>query len=327
MTLRQREVELLDAAYSTGTDDQSWLAGIHECGAALFDGHIGAFTYTATLAPDLTTHFHDIVGAPGFSDALVRSHSASERTCQRASYLSGPVVSLRASLGALPLSPAWEPVHALGVQDAVAAIACDPDGALVVLGFCIEGQLALDPRARRALARIAAHLGSGHRLRRRPKRNGDTEAPMAVIDGEGRVLHARGDAIDARESLRRAARSVDTARSRGAGESQLDLWTALTDGRWTLAEQFDHDGRRMFIVRENEPATRASHALRARERKVAALVAAGHPLKFVAYELGYSRGVVCRDLRSAMQKLGVATRAELIALHGSIVAASDSVAR
>jgi len=74
------------------------------------------------------------------------------------------------------------------------------------------------------------------------------------------------------------------------------------------------------VARRNDPAHRALHALTERERKIVALLALGRAQKYVAYELGLSETAVSLGLRRAMEKLGVKTRAQLVALHGPVVA-------
>jgi DNA-binding NarL/FixJ family response regulator len=146
----------------------------------------------------------------------------------------------------------------------------------------------------------------------------------AVLAPDGTILHARGTARedDARHALREAARRMDKARSHAgltSHEDALALWRGLVEGRWSLVERFESDGRRVVVAERNEPPVRETRALDERERKVVALLAIGHSLKLCAYELGRAESVVSELNRSAMRKMGVSTRAELIELHGAVV--------
>jgi DNA-binding NarL/FixJ family response regulator len=146
----------------------------------------------------------------------------------------------------------------------------------------------------------------------------------AVLSSDGATLHAEGDArtSEVRSALREAARRIDRARARSATDSPeegLALWRALVDGRWSVVERFDSDGRRLFVARRNDPASREHRALDELERKLVALVALGHSQKMCAYEVGRSVSTVSALIRSATKKLGVRTRAELVALHGALV--------
>ena len=90
------------------------------------------------------------------------------------------------------------------------------------------------------------------------------------------------------------------------------MWHALVNGRWTLVDHVDRDGRRYFVARKNDPEVARHHALTRRERQVIGFAAFGHSNKLIAYELGLSVSSVAAYLEIAMEKLGVATRAELI---------------
>jgi DNA-binding NarL/FixJ family response regulator len=148
---------------------------------------------------------------------------------------------------------------------------------------------------------------------------------------DGTLLHARGAAREAgaRSALRDAARRIDKARcrnSQGRDENPLALWRGLVDGKWSLVERFESDGRRILVARRNDPPVRALRGLDARERKVVALLAVGHSLKLCAYELGRAESTTSEVAQTAMRKMGIGSRAELIEIHGAIVNASDRVA-
>jgi DNA-binding NarL/FixJ family response regulator len=149
-----------------------------------------------------------------------------------------------------------------------------------------------------------------------------------VLAPDGKLLHAEREARDdaPRDALREAAVRIDRARTRRAAsdpDEAASLWRALVDARWSLVERFESDGRRFLVARRNDPTSRASKALTERERKVVALTALGHPLKVAAYELGLSESTVSLTLRTAMEKMGVPTRAALVELHGAIVRDSE----
>lgn len=175
-------------------------------------------------------------------------------------------------------------------------------------------------------ARLAVHVATALRLRRNlgegPARADLTGDGEAVLDADGSVIDARGEAAhpSARRALRAMGRARDRARTRLRREDAdlaLETWTALVSGRWTLLDHFDTDGRHFVVARKNPPALAAPLSLDARERMVAAAVALGHPQKLVAYELGLSRATVSRTLSSALTKLGFATPAELARALGA----------
>jgi DNA-binding NarL/FixJ family response regulator len=108
-------------------------------------------------------------------------------------------------------------------------------------------------------------------------------------------------------------------RNRTAPEEALGFWRALVDGRWSLIERFESDGRRVLVARRNAPSARKNHALNEREQKVVALLALGHSMKLCAYELGRAESTTSEVARSALRKMGVRSRAELLELHGALV--------
>src|SRR5690606_38804763 len=189
----------------------------------------------------------------------------------------------------------------------------DPSGRALVLSILQPGKVS--PRMRVALGRLTGQFAAALRLRLRP----ETQA-AAWLDASGRVLDAEGDAVADRAALRRHALAIERARRAGKDdpEAALASWRALVEGRWTVVERFESDGRRLLIARRNEPETWRLYALSEAERKVVAFLRLSHPAKLIAYELGYSEVMVSRLTQSALRKLGLRTRAELIELHGAL---------
>ncbi|MFO7780884.1 MAG: helix-turn-helix transcriptional regulator [Spirochaetia bacterium] len=143
------------------------------------------------------------------------------------------------------------------------------------------------------------------------------------MNPDGRIEDARSDARgrDARERLAQAARSIDRARSnRGPDDAReaLDLWEGLVDGRWSLVEHFERDGRRYFVAYENPCDLQDPRALTPRERQVMAHIAQGDSNKWVAYQLGIREGTVAKLLERALYKLGVSNRHELVWIYNTL---------
>jgi DNA-binding CsgD family transcriptional regulator len=181
----------------------------------------------------------------------------------------------------------------------------------------------LDEPEREQLARAAAHVATALRLR---LGQGATEA---VLSPDGQVQDARGEArdVDWREALRFAARTLDRARSRARHEPEqaLETWRALVEGRWSLVERFDTDGRRLWIARENEPPATGERGLTELEQRVVGFLVLGHAQKLIAYELGLSEGNISRQVSSACRKLGV-SRAELVELYTTLMGGGSAEA-
>lgn len=207
-----------------------------------------------------------------------------------------------------------------GVRDSLGINAIDPTGHGCVLALHLpaveEVPVAVAERWRRA----AAHIAAGYRLRRalQLSRGPAEQGAEAILDADGRCEHAegkaRGDAAQA--ILRRAALLLSDLEGVASGEEAaraLASWQALVEGRWSLVDSFVEGGRRHFIARRNDPLASGPAELTLRQRQVLAYAALGHANKLIAYELGLSEAAVSNHLRRAAERLGVATRADLIA--------------
>jgi DNA-binding NarL/FixJ family response regulator len=95
-------------------------------------------------------------------------------------------------------------------------------------------------------------------------------------------------------------------------EKALEIWKALVRGRWSIVDWFDSDGRRFVLAIPNEPHLTDPRGLTERESQVVAYAALGNTNKMIAYHLGLSTSRVSMLLRSAMRKLAIRTRAQLV---------------
>lgn len=200
--------------------------------------------------------------------------------------------------------------------EALQVFASEPTGHVVAI-VANRAEPAAHPPSRRVLrdwSRIAAHVAAAFRLRRGVAALRARDE--AVFSPNGRVLHAEGPAAsrDAIAALREAAIAVDRARTaavRGTDEA-LELWRALHEGRWSIVDVFDNDGRRFLVARANEPASAPAPALSRREQQVVDRLALGHSNRMIAYELGISASSVATHLRRASAKLRLSSTRELV---------------
>jgi DNA-binding CsgD family transcriptional regulator len=200
----------------------------------------------------------------------------------------------------------------------VFVIARDPTGYGVALSAVLRRKTRFARGRIERWARAAAHLSAAYRLRRHFERAGVDDAD-AIFSPRGRLEHA-SDALDthARTRVREGVKKVldAWALERHSPDDALANWRALEFGRWSILDTFDTDGKRYVAARRNDPAVDGLGLLTHRERQVAAFAALGHALKLIAYELGLSEPTVSYHLARASQKLGVRTRAELVAAIG-----------
>jgi DNA-binding CsgD family transcriptional regulator len=88
---------------------------------------------------------------------------------------------------------------------------------------------------------------------------------------------------------------------------------ALSQGEWSVIEQYDEDGRRYVVAVRDADANARSRTLTEREAAVVARVARGDSNKLVASELSVSVSTVAGHIAMAMARWRVSSRVELIA--------------
>jgi DNA-binding NarL/FixJ family response regulator len=257
---------------------------------------------------------------PRIVDAILLSFAQATPEQRRISFDSaGKAISLSHIYGpTVRTSPAFAAIA--GLVDVCGTRVGNPDGTGMFVGIPMrKSRLA----SAHLLWQVGVHLAAARRLQR--ALDADAEAVLAP---DGRLLHAEGVARSRREALERACRRVDRARGakrRADPTAALDAWTALADGRWSLVDRFESDGRRFVVALPNAPDLRDPRALDEGERRVVHYVVSGCSNKVVAYTLGIPEGSVATVLKRAMRKLGVRTRVQLIAHHDAIRAARFAI--
>jgi DNA-binding NarL/FixJ family response regulator len=184
----------------------------------------------------------------------------------------------------------------------------------------VAGVLALDwthdgPCAgamRTSFQRVQLHLESALRLRLN-----ETLSAKAILRPDGRVEHLDVEAetpIDTDALSGRVGRieRIRSARERERQTANLALWQALVDGRFSLVEVRDKDGKRHYHAFENAPSVRRFLALSTLESQVVEQAAHGRTGKEIAYGLGIHRPDVSRAIASAVTKLGFRSRTDLV---------------
>lgn len=211
--------------------------------------------------------------------------------------------------------------HPFGFHDMIGFKVRDPSGAGLLVVAALPEIREVSRREREPWEMCAAHVAAALRLRRTLTSDSFTGAE-AVLEPDGSVAHAEGSATsrDARAVLREAVLATERARGplrKTDPTEALELWQALVAGRWSLVEQFDSDGHRYLVARRNAPKVRDPRGLSPRESQVVAYAALGHSTKLIGYELGVAPSTIAKHLTSAMTKLRVSTRGELMQLMGA----------
>jgi DNA-binding CsgD family transcriptional regulator len=325
---RKDPLDILDAAYRFDGDEAAWADGIVRA-AEPYDLGSGV---SALIFDHERAGLRCVVGKSpaGDTEAYARGYvPIMPPEAARVIYAPGPlkysydvVAAAGARMGvesrvlfelferhALPLWPTW---GAIGGDASETFALC----------FSCRHRDDLDPRDRPAIDAAAAHIGAALRLRTLLRRApSETDATTeAVLAPDGRMLDAKVPAAKrSRATLADAVKRIDRARTRKATpEERIRLWTALLEGRWSIVESSERDGKRVLLACRNEPRTLPVRQLTARQRSVVSYAAVGHSYKYIAYELGISVTGVATELRAAMRKLGIRSRAELISTFGGL---------
>jgi DNA-binding CsgD family transcriptional regulator len=87
----------------------------------------------------------------------------------------------------------------------------------------------------------------------------------------------------------------------------LSLWEGLVQGRWSLLDRFDTDGRRYIIAVRNDPQLGDPRGLTSYELQVAELIGLGRPRKEIAFMLGVSPSAINNAVQRVTRKLGLSS--------------------
>lgn len=306
---------VVEDAYDLSLDIEQWLLrllGQLEPMLAPSDGMLG-FHYEINRAGRMRVRQHATRKMPKWREkAILFSTPLAPAELAKAIHVTGaPLTGLHASFEGR-IGQVYRRLPAVfqrAVPEVVAFNAFDPTGRGLLVGAHRNRPAEpLDPALVARWTRVAAHIAAGLRLRLAGA------SDEAVVDpGQDKVVHAEGEARDARQNLREAAVRIDRARLRSTEvDDGLRMWTALIDGTWSLLETFERDGRRYFVARRNDASTRDPRRLTQRQRQVAALAAMGRSDKVIAYTLGISESTARTHLIRALRRLGIGGRRELL---------------
>jgi DNA-binding CsgD family transcriptional regulator len=325
-------IDFTEAAYDLDTGPGDWLPKLLRAGAPLLDHGLGVFALTCVRPPQggplVIDHLHLVSGPSDLLERVVRLQS--EMDMRVLWSLSRPTVPKTLSEAA---ADEHDPAGFDQImryfdfaKDGLGVSAFDPEGRGVYVIAALPRVTRLTEKSRERWQMLAAHFGTGYRLRRavlEAHRTSSTSEALpygaeALIDPACfRVSDATGKAKsrNARDALRSAALQIDRARGRlrtRDPEEALELWKALVRGRWSAVDWFDSDGRRFVLAVPNAPNVADPRALTERETQVTAYALFGLSNKLIGYNLGLSKGHVSALLASAKRKLGVKTRAQLV---------------
>jgi DNA-binding NarL/FixJ family response regulator len=315
-------VGLIEEVYRLEDDNDSWLKRLLEHAAPLsnrgFWPTISTYRYTsrklhlersAALGP---VHARDILAASMQVQTPRVSHF----------FRSGPAVaSLSEALYTREpgLASVVQQITNGVVHDKLAVKGLTGQGSALILCWLFSERIVPTAQERHRWQCVASHLGAGLRLRKFAQALDLDSSPVeAIFDGAGKLHEAREGAEHptARTALRKSVYRLDQLRTRH-GRSDPDralaAWEGLVQGRWSLVDHFDSDGRRFVLAVKNDPRFPDPRGLTLRERQVAEFIGQGHSGKEISYMLGISPSAVTNCTTRAVRKLGLSSLTELAA--------------
>jgi hypothetical protein len=248
-------ISLIEAGYNLEGSEQQWLDNLCDCADGVLDASAIRLGFTNRYTPAThqlgLTHFPKILGPL----AHIYYSSCDEQSMDFF-YRQGLIVDT------LSNTPLPRNANAIKVFEIVMKTIYGGSPDFLGVG-CATGTgesvtfMALLKERRKPTAlegkrwpQAAAHIGAGLRLRSKLRSLSQDELPVeAILDSQGRMHDGQGRAVerDARENLREVVLRIERARTK-AGRSEpdaaLDNWEALVEGRWSLVDRFDSDGKR-----------------------------------------------------------------------------------
>ena len=324
---RSREIiTLLDKAYDLAAPEEAWLRGLSDAALPLLDGGLGTCAWKVDVKAGRVLSFV-ASAAPEWVPDLVRNIVGAASQAERAIASRRRFTTLSQNFGRkrwLGLEIVKRHVLPYGVSDALSVNAMDAERRFLLVICAPLRKPVLPAKADLASwSRVASHLAAASRLRERLLVRPSESVGEAVVTPSGAIDHAEGRATarSARDLLREAVLRRESAlasRTARDAERMLDLWRGLVEGRWSLVDRFERDGRRYVVAHANGMNAPGPRTLTAHERSVVAMAAQGQPLKLIAYDLGVSVAMVSTWLRTGMAKIGAKSRADLARVFAAL---------
>ena len=314
-------ISLIESAYRLCGDDQQWLDQLFDSAKRLFGAAAASDAWIFSVSP---TTFALGVGRTSNAARRVReeAHAAMSTAAIDAVYRR----SWRVATASEKIAPSAPDQFELlqqtasriggGASDVWSVKCTDGLGSGVIFVVALERRRNPTTLERKHWTQAAAHLGAASRLRKTARAFSlDSDPVEAILDSCGNLHDARGQAHEpnARQKLREALRQIEHSRqaARQGDPRSLDHWQGLVDGRWSLVDHFDTDGKRFVVAVKNNPVHPDPRGLTARERQIAEYVGMGSSSKEIAYVLGISVSAVGNGAARVQAKLGLSSRSEI----------------
>lgn len=332
---RQRDmVRLVEVAYQIELERREWLQQLAEVLVAMRSGGTGLMVYEYDASQPEEGVAIPAYALNGLDEDFARGailHNANTppddaRRVYHSGIRCGTVSEVLAERGVLPRDhesfSLYRELAAPDTEDAWGLSASNPDGRGVGIAAPLQEVSGMSEEMRELWGLVGVHLATAYRLRH-AEREAEREEDTAILDPGGTLVHADGVGYDTptREVLQQAVREMDRARSkklRAEPSEALPLWRGLVEGRWSLVDRWDSDGRRYVVAHPNDPQFEKPEPLTQRERQVVAYASQGDSTERISYSLGLDEEHVEATLASAMKKLGVDSREALVQLRNDL---------
>ncbi len=316
-------VSLIEAGYQLEGSDREWVENVLEKAAPLLDRGWWPSIATYRFTPTTINLEHVRTTGPPFVLTAIRAH-VSDLPKEMIDHLYRRDNSV-GSVGEVvyPRFPHHQSIVRRETQGMIGDSLVIPghtgQGSALALYVGFLNETPSTALERRRWPLMTSHLAAGLRLRSMGQAFSlDATTVEAIFDPAGKELAAshKAQECSARAVLREAVRRIDRLRTR-AGRSDSDAalqqWEGLVEGRWSLVDRFDTDGRRFVVAIKNDPEYSDPRGLTMRERQIAEFVGLGQSCKEISYTLGLSLSAVTNCTARAQKKLGLSSLLELVA--------------
>lgn len=323
-------IDFTEAAYDLERSDEDWLPTMMRRGLPVLDHGLGVAGIEYGRPPEggpiQISRIHVASGPKHFAEKHMAALAATPPDLLRDQARPGQAATMSQNSKSRPEALALYTSHVDYCEDVLGITTVDCRGSGAAIVAPLREVTTLNSQDAQRWQMLAAHVDAGHRLRRgiagyESCADPQTDLPHdaeAIFDTNGFRLTAAAGKAQKRttaEKLREAAVAVDCARGEmrdTAPDAALEMWKALVQGRWSMVDWFDTDGRRFVLAVPNAPDVTDPRGLSERQSQVVTYAVMGHTNKMIAYRLGLSPSRVSTLLRDAMHKLGVRTRAQLV---------------
>ena len=321
---RGRLLDVLDTAYDLDASDDAWQRQVVERVQHAFDDADGVLSFKYRLDQGLPQLTSAVVGDPRFLEVPDEGHQSVDPKSVYRAYTAAShaepttLFHVNPTTGEPPrdLMRMWER-H--GVRDMFGIYATRPGGESMTIGIALPRETTPEVRKVdwecriRSWGAVARHLENALIVRDAMARGVAAEFDLSGKgDFNAAAAGARAELVEAARSLEHHREECDELKPEA-----MDVWSQLLRGRWSIVRSSRNGGRMRYLAIEN-PLGDTLRGLSSLEREVVVRMAKGESNKVMAIDLELHLSTVNNLVASALQKLGIARRTHLPALHAAL---------